>query len=169
AFAGIQSLYNHGNQPNLHISWLFNYSSAPWLTQKWTRAICSEFYGTEPVHGYGYGQDEDQGQLGSWYVMASIGMFDVKGLTDSRPALQIGSPVFDNSQIVLGNGKRLVIEAKNNSRENVYIQSARWNGKPLTNAWMYRDELMKGGVLTLIMGNKPNKRWGVAVPPPSVQ
>jgi len=169
AFAGIQSLYNHGNQPNLHISWLFNYSLAPWLTQKWTRAICSEFYGTEPIHGYGYGQDEDQGQLGSWYVMASIGLFDVKGLTDSRPALQIGSPVFDNSQIVLGNGKRLVIEAKNNSRENVYIQSARWNGKPLTNAWMYRDELMKGGVLTLIMGNKPNKRWGVAVPPPSVQ
>ena len=169
AFAGIQSLYNHGNQPNLHISWLFNYSSAPWLTQKWTRAICEEFYGTESIHGYGYGQDEDQGQLGSWYVMASMGLFDVKGLTDYRPAIQIGSPVFDKSEIVLGNGHRLLIEAKNNSGKNVYIQSAKWNGKALNQAWIYRDELMKGGTLSLTMGDKPNKRWGVSIQPPSAQ
>lgn len=65
AFSGIQAAYNHGNQPNLHISWLFNFSGKPYLTQKWTRAICDEFYGTEGVHGYGYGQDEDQGQLGA--------------------------------------------------------------------------------------------------------
>ena len=89
----IKSLYNHGNQPNLHVSWLFNYSGMPWLTQKWTRAICDEFYGTESVHGYGYGQDEDQGQLGSWYVMASLGLFDVKGFTDLKPTVQIGSPI----------------------------------------------------------------------------
>jgi len=169
AFAGIQSLYNHGNQPNLHISWLFNYSSAPWLTQKWTRAICEEFYGTESIHGYGYGQDEDQGQLGSWYVMASMGLFDVKGLTDYKPAIQIGSPVFDRSEIVLGNGHRLLIEAKNNSGKNVYIQSAKWNGKALNQAWIYRDELMKGGTLSLTMGDKPNKRWGVSIQPPSAQ
>jgi predicted alpha-1,2-mannosidase len=169
AFAGIQSLYNHGNQPNLHISWLFNYSSASWLTQKWTRAICDEFYGVESIHGYGYGQDEDQGQLGSWYVMASIGLFDVKGLTDARPTIQIGSPVFDQSEIQLGNGKRLVIKATNNSKENVYVQSATWNGKVLNNAWLYRDELMKGGTLTLNMSSKPNQSWGVKVPPPSDQ
>ncbi|TBO41733.1 GH92 family glycosyl hydrolase [Pedobacter kyonggii] len=169
AFAGIQSLYNHGNQPNLHISWLFNYSGAPWLTQKWTRAICDEFYGTESIHGYGYGQDEDQGQLGSWYVMASMGLFDVKGLTDARPTIQIGSPVFDRSEITLGNGKRLIIHAENNSKQNVYVQSATWNGKVLNNAWLYRDELMKGGTLRLIMGNKPNKIWGINVQPPSAQ
>ena len=169
AFAGIQSLYNHGNQPNLHISWLFNYSSSPWLTQKWTRAICDEFYGTESIHGYGYGQDEDQGQLGSWYVMASIGLFDVKGLTDARPTLQIGSPVFDQSEIRLGNGKKLLIKTSNNSEQNVYVQSAMWNGKTLNNAWLYRDELMKGGTLTLKMGNQPNQNWGVKLPPPSVQ
>lgn len=169
AFAGIQSLYNHGNQPNLHISWLFNYSKAPWLTQKWTRAICDEFYGTESIHGYGYGQDEDQGQLGSWYVMASMGLFDVKGLTDARPTIQIGSPVFDRSEIKLGNGKRLIIRAENNSKQNVYVQSATWNGKVLNNAWLYRDELMKGGTLSLIMGNKPNKIWGINVQPPSAQ
>jgi len=169
AFAGIQSLYNHGNQPNLHISWMFNYSSASWLTQKWTRAICDEFYGVESIHGYGYGQDEDQGQLGSWYVMASIGLFDVKGLTDARPTIQIGSPVFDQSDIQLGNGKRLLIKAVNNSKENVYVQSASWNGKVLNNAWLYRDDLMKGGTLTLNMGSKPNQNWGVKVPPPSEQ
>ncbi|WP_145860837.1 GH92 family glycosyl hydrolase [Pedobacter suwonensis] len=169
AFAGIQSLYNHGNQPNLHISWLFNYSSSPWLTQKWTRAICDEFYGTESIHGYGYGQDEDQGQLGSWYVMSSLGLFDVKGLTDFRPTLQIGSPVFDQSIITLGNGKLLTIKAENNSNENVFVQSASWNGKVLNQAWLYRDQLMQGGTLTLKMGSKPNKNWGVKLPPPSVQ
>lgn len=169
AFAGIQSLYNHGNQPNLHISWLFNYSSAPWLTQKWTRAICDEFYGTESIHGYGYGQDEDQGQLGSWYVMASMGLFDVKGLTDAKPTIQIGSPIFDRSDIKLANGKQLIITTKNNSKQNVYVQSATWNGKVLAQAWLYRDELMKGGTLNFVMGNKPNKKWGVDNQPPSVQ
>ena len=169
AFAGIKSLYNHGNQPNLHVSWLFNYSGMPWLTQKWTRAICNEFYGTESVHGYGYGQDEDQGQLGSWYVMASLGLFDVKGFTDLKPTVQIGSPIFSKSSIQLGNGKKLMIETKNNSDQNVYVQSASFNGKKLNNCWIYRDELMKGGKLELTMGSTPNKSWGTDVPPPSVQ
>jgi putative alpha-1,2-mannosidase len=169
AFAGIKSLYNHGNQPNLHISWLFNFSGKPWLTQKWTRAICDEFYGTESIHGYGYGQDEDQGQLGSWYVMASLGLFDVKGFTDLKPIVELGSPVFDKASIRLGDGKNLTIETKNNSAQNVYVQSAEFNGKALTNCWLYRDELMKGGKLVFVMGDKPNTNWGVATPPPSVQ
>ncbi|MFW6328220.1 MAG: GH92 family glycosyl hydrolase, partial [Bacteroidota bacterium] len=77
AFSGLTALYNHGNQPNLHISWLFNFSGKPHLSQKWVRTICNEFYGVEPMHGYGYGQDEDQGQLGAWYVMSGMGLFDV--------------------------------------------------------------------------------------------
>ncbi|RVU02394.1 glycoside hydrolase family 92 protein [Mucilaginibacter limnophilus] len=169
AFAGIESLYNHGNQPNLHISWLFNFSGKPWLTQKWVRAICDEFYGTESIHGYGYGQDEDQGQLGSWYVMASLGLFDVKGFTDLRPIIQLGSPVFSKTSIKLGNGKNLTIEAKNGSGKNIYIQSATFNGKPLNNCWLYLDELMQGGDLTFELGEQPNTNWGTKVPPPSVQ
>ena len=169
AFAGIKSIYNHGNQPNLHISWLFNFSGKPWLTQKWTRAICNEFYGDEPIHGYGYGQDEDQGQLGSWYDMAALGLFDVKGFTDQRPIIEIGSPVFDNANIKLGNGKNLQIKTNHNSAENFYIQSATWNGAVLNNCWLYLDELMKGGKLELTMGSKPNMQWGVKTPPPSVQ
>ncbi|MBK0379674.1 GH92 family glycosyl hydrolase [Mucilaginibacter segetis] len=169
AFAGINSIYNHGNQPNLHISWLFNFSGKPWLTQKWTRLIGKEFYGTEPIHGYGYGQDEDQGQLGSWYVMNALGLFDVKGLTDLRPIIEFGSPLFDKATITLGNKKTLTVKTVNNSAENVYVQSATFNGKPLNNCWLYRDELMKGGELIFTMGNRPNESWGTATPPPSAQ
>ncbi|MBQ4228696.1 MAG: GH92 family glycosyl hydrolase, partial [Bacteroidaceae bacterium] len=85
AFAGLRTYYNQGNQPCLHISWLFNHSGRPDLSQKWVRAICDEFYGTDGIHGYGYGQDEDQGQLGAWYVMSSIGLFAVDGLTSPEP------------------------------------------------------------------------------------
>ncbi len=92
AFAGLKTVYNHGNQPNLHISWLFNFSGKPYLSQKWVRAILDEFYGLEGIHGYGYGQDEDQGQLGAWYVMSALGLFDVKGLTEIDPKFQIGAP-----------------------------------------------------------------------------
>ncbi|MBG6235577.1 putative alpha-1,2-mannosidase [Pedobacter sp. CAN_A7] len=169
AFAGINAIYNHGNQPNLHISWLFNFSGKPWLTQKWTRLIGQEFYGTDPVHGYGFGQDEDQGQLGSWYVMTALGLFDVKGLTDARPIIQLGSPLFDQADITLGNQKKLSIVTKNNSKENLYIQSAEFNGKTLANCWLYRDELMKGGKLVFVMGSQPNENWGTKVPPPSTQ
>ncbi|RYF63775.1 MAG: glycoside hydrolase family 92 protein, partial [Cytophagaceae bacterium] len=169
AFAGIKSSYNHGNQPNLHSSWLFNFSGKPWLTQKWTRAIGDEFYGTEPIHGYGYGQDEDQGQLGSWYVMASLGLFDVKGFTDLRPIIELGSPAFDQAIIRLANGKQLRIETRNNSAQNVYVQSATFNGKTLSNCWLYRDELMQGGTLSFVMGRQPNTSWGTHTPPPSAQ
>lgn len=173
AFSGLESPYNHGNQPSLHISWLFNFSGKPWLTQKWTRLICDEFYGTDGEHGYGYGQDEDQGQLGAWYVLASMGIFDVQGGTPQRPTFQLGSPEFDKIEISLSpvnaTGKTFTIEVANNGPENYYVQSASINGKTLDNCWMYRDELYKGGVLKLDMGNAPNTNWGVAVPPPVEQ
>jgi len=169
AFAGVSSVYNHGNEPSIQMSWLFNFSGKPWLTQKWTRAICDKFYGIEPIHGYGYGQDEDQGQLGTWYVLASLGLFDVKGFTDTRPIIEFGSPIFDKATVRLGNKKELIIATKNNSRQNIYVQSVTFNGKTINNCWLYRDQLMKGGNLTFVMGNKPNEKWGVKTPPPSVQ
>jgi predicted alpha-1,2-mannosidase len=169
AFAGITSIYNHGNEPSLHISWLFNFSGRPWLTQKWTRAISDEFYGIEPIHGYGYGQDEDQGQLGAWYIMTALGLFDVKGFTDRRPVVELGSPVFAKATIQLGNGKKLTILTKNNAADNMYVQSAEFNGRPLENCWLYRDQLMQGGRLVFVMGAQPNKSWGVKTPPPSEQ
>lgn len=165
AFSGLNYRYNHGNQPSLHISWLFNFSGKPWLTQKWTREIVDKFYGVTPSHGYGYGQDEDQGQLGAWYVLASLGLFDVKGLTDSRPIIQFGSPVFDEAKIKLGNDKELVIKTSNNSSENIYVKAITFNGESLDKNWMYRDKLMRGGVLEFEMDNTPNKERAINPPP----
>ena len=164
AFAGLQSPYNHGNQPNLHISWLFNWSGKPWLTQKWTRLICDEFYGTEAEHGYGYGQDEDQGQLGAWYVMAAMGLFDVKGGTSENPDMQIGSPQFDRIEIALSpvnaTGEKFVIETKGNEADTYYVQSATLNGKPYQSCHIPNSEIFKGGKLVLEMGTEPNENWG---------
>jgi predicted alpha-1,2-mannosidase len=160
AFSGLHTYYNHGNQPNLHISWLFNFSGKPWLSQKWVRAICNEFYGTEPVHGYGYGQDEDQGQLGAWYVMSSIGLFDVRGLTGEDPAFQIGSPAFDKITIRLNKkyfpGDRFIIETKNNARDNIYIRSAEMNGKPLYTLRLPLRDFVRGGHIVINLSDKPN-------------
>lgn len=156
AFSGIQAVYNHGNQPNLHVSWLFNFSGRTDLTQKWVRAICNEFYGTDGLHGYGYGQDEDQGQLGAWYVMSSIGLFDVKGLTGDNPSFQIGSPLFDHVEIKLNplyyKGKRFVIETVNNSNSNIYVQKVRFNGKQMKGGALSFADLTNGGKLSLWMG-----------------
>jgi predicted alpha-1,2-mannosidase len=172
SFSGLEKLYNHGNQPCLHDSWLFNYSGKPWLTQYWTRAILDEFYGTTPLHGYGYGQDEDQGQLGAWYVMASIGLFDVQGHTAMHPTFQIGSPLFDRIFIQLNpdyyDGREIIIETENNGPDHPYVQAAYLNDKPLDNCWFYRRDLMKGGKLRLKMGPAPNEQWGAGVPPPSM-
>ncbi len=172
SFSGIDMQYNHGNQPCLHDSWLFNYSGQPWLTQKWTRAICDEFYGTEPLRGYGVGQDEDQGQLGAWYVMSALGLFDVQGHASMNPTFQFGSPQFDKVIVQLDpkyySGKELVIEAKNNSKENVYIQSLSFKDEKIENCWIDREKLTKGGTLTFEMGAQPKTNWGVATPPPSM-
>jgi len=160
AFAGVQGLYNQGNQPNLHISWLFNFSGRPDLTQKWVRAISDEFYGTDGVHGYGYGQDEDQGQLGAWYVLAGIGLFDVKGLTEPEPSFQIGSPLFDKITIRLPQEVRkgeFVIETENNSKQNVYVQSATLDGVENTSLKVPFADVVKGGILRLQMGAEPKK------------
>jgi predicted alpha-1,2-mannosidase len=160
AFAGLEGLYNHGNQPCLHISWLFNYSGKPWLTQKWVRAICNEFYGTEGIHGYGYGQDEDQGQLGAWYVMGAMGLFDVQGGAAAKPAMQLSSPLFDKVTIQLNGkyypGKSITITAEQNAPGNIYIQSASFNDKQLSGLHLDFSQLVKGGTLKYKLGNTPN-------------
>jgi predicted alpha-1,2-mannosidase len=172
SFSGIEKQYNHGNHPCLHDSWLFNYSGQPWQTQKWTRAICDEFYGVEPLRGYGVGQDEDQGQLGAWYVMAALGLFDVQGHAALNPTFQFGSPQFDKVTIQLDptyyKGKELIIETRNNSKENVYVQSVLFNNSTVENCWIDRNKLMGGGTLIFGMGPQPNNIWGIKVPPPSM-
>ncbi|QKJ33145.1 glycoside hydrolase family 92 protein [Mucilaginibacter mali] len=156
AFSGLEAPYNHGNQPNLHISWMFNYSGKPSLTQKWVRAICNVFYGADGIHGYGYGQDEDQGQLGAWYVISSMGLFDVKGLTDTKPSFGIGSPLFDKVTIKLNSkyykGKTFTIETKGNSDKNMYVRSITVNGKAVHTPFISFADVVNGGKLSLQMG-----------------
>lgn len=163
AFAGLQTLYNHGNQPCLHISWLFNEAGRPSLTQKWVRSILDEFYGTDGIHGYGYGQDEDQGQLGAWYVIASLGLFDVKGLTDISPSFALGSPLFDKITIQLNNryypGEVFVIDTRNNSKQNKYVKQYLLNGKIVSNLRIPFEEITKGGQLVLEMSDQPRDTY----------
>lgn len=163
SFSGVEMLYNQGNQPCLHNSWLFNYSGKPWLTQLYTRLICNEFYGTTPTHGYGFGQDEDQGQLGAWYVMAAMGLFDVAGGTGDNPTMQLGSPLFDRIAIQLDpryyTGKEFVIEVENNGAENYYIQSASLNGSPMESLRVPLKDIQNGGKLNLKMSAEPNIQY----------
>jgi predicted alpha-1,2-mannosidase len=161
---------NHGNQPNMQAAYLFNHGGKPWLTQKWANEIMNKYYGTTPADGW-LG-DEDQGQMGAWFVMSSMGLFEMDGGTSVKPIYEIGTPKFDKVTINLDpnyyNGGTFTIEAKNVSDANIYIQSAKLNGELLNKPWFYHEELVRGGSLVLKMGSKPNKTWGYApeaVPP----
>ena len=120
------------------------------------------YYGSTPLHGW-LG-DEDEGQMGAWYVMSAMGLFQTDGGASVKPFYEIGSPLFEEVTINLDPeyypGKTFVVEAKNVSDENKYIQSAVLNGEELSKPWFYHDDLVKGGKLVLIMGDKPNKEWG---------
>jgi predicted alpha-1,2-mannosidase len=163
---------NIGNQPNMQAPWLFNYAGDPWLTQKWTREILQHSFGTG---AQGYVGDDDQGQMGSYYVMMAMGLFEMDGGCSLKPIYEIGSPLFDRIVIHLDKkyypGREFVIEAKNNSPKNVYIQSAALDGKPLNQPWIYHSDVVKGGTLVLVMGPEPNKKWGAApeAAPPQIE
>jgi len=155
---------NHGNQPNMQAAYLFNYSGQPWKTQHWAREIMDNYYGDDPVDGWP--GDEDQGQMGAWYVMSAIGLFEMDGGGSVNPFYEITSPLFSKITIHLDNryypGKKFIIQAKNCSKKNRYIQSATLDGKPLTRCWFYHSELVDGGSLVLEMGPHPNRLWASA-------
>lgn len=152
-----------GNQQSMHFAFLFNWVKYPWLTQKWSRAIMERYYG----HGVAnaYLGDEDQGQMSAWFVMNALGLFQTDGGTRVNPLYEIGSPLFQKVTIDLGNrygrGKSFVIEARNNSKKNIYIQKAYLNGKLWNNCWLSAADLLKGGTLVFEMGPTPNKTWGI--------
>ena len=145
---------NIGNQPNMEAPWLFNYSGKPWLTQYWVREVLDNYFGTDPVNGY-HG-DEDQGQMGSWYVMSAMGLFQMDGGSSVDPVYELSGPIFEKITIQLDQdyyeGSEFIIEAKNTSSKNRYIQSATLNGKKLDQFWFKHSELVKGGKLVLEMG-----------------
>ncbi len=155
---------NYGNQPSIQTAFVFNHIGYPWLTQYWSRKVVEKaFSALSPDRGYN--GDEDQGLMGSLAVLMKIGLFEMCSGAETRPVVELGSPIFDKISIHLDpnyySGKSLVIEVKNNKPENYYIQSATLNGMPLQSQWLFHDVLVKGGKLTLEMGNAPNKNWGV--------
>lgn len=148
---------NHGNETNMQSCYLFNYTSEPWRTQKWARSIQENYYGTGPRDAYP--GDEDQGQMSAWYVLSSMGLFQMAGGCEEDPLWTLGSPRFERVEIQWDrryySGKKLVIEAENASRKNCYIQSLSFNGKELKTPFIPWSKLKEGGKLRLKMGDTP--------------
>lgn len=141
--------YNHANEPVHHVPFLFNRLGAPELTQKWTRYICEHAYKNEVE---GLTGNEDVGQMSAWYVLAASGIHPI---APGDPVYEITSPVFEEIIFKLDNGKQFNIVASGNSKENIYIQSASLNGKPLEAMQISHADLLKGGTLKLEMGAMP--------------
>ncbi len=101
--------------------------------------------------------NEDCGQMSAWYILSSMGMYPVN---PSNGAYVFGSPLFDEAEIMLPEGKSFKIAAKNNSDENIYIQSVELNGTPYKKSFITHKTIISGGTLTFHMGNKPNPEFG---------
>lgn len=159
----IEYYINMGNQVNMQSAFLFNYSGKPWLTQKYSRAILDTYYGSTPYQGWE--GDEDEGQMGAWFVMSALGMFEMEGGCETVPMVNLSSPLFNRMVIKLDpayyKGREFIIEARNNSKENIYIQSAVLNGKPLNDTRIKFSDITGGGSLVLTMGPEPERNWGV--------
>jgi predicted alpha-1,2-mannosidase len=150
--------YNHANEPVHNVPFLFNRLGAPWQTQYWTRQICKRAYHNSVNGLVG---NEDVGQMSAWYVLAASGLHPVCP-GDNR--YEITSPVFNRVEIKLdakyAKGETFTIVAKNNSDENIYIQSAKLNGQDWNKCWIFHGQLAEGGILELEMGKRPNESWG---------
>ena len=147
-----------GNEPSHHVPYLYDYAGEPWKTQRVVREIMSRWY-TDKVDGL-CGND-DCGQMSAWYVLSAMGFYPV---TPGQNTFAIGSPIFDSATIELGNSKKFVIKAENASDENIYVQSAKLNGKPYNLAYLTYSDINGGCELDFVMSNKPNEKWGTDNP-----
>ncbi|MGA9408701.1 MAG: GH92 family glycosyl hydrolase [Bacteroidota bacterium] len=146
--------FTMGNEPSLHIPYLYNYAGQPWKTQKRVHSLLDQWFRNDLEGEPG---DEDGGGMSAFVVFSEIGIYPV---TPGTGTYNIGSPSFKNTIIHLDNGKEFNIIAKNCSKKNKYIQSAKLNGKEWNKPWFSHDDIKDGGVLELIMGDKANKAWG---------
>jgi predicted alpha-1,2-mannosidase len=153
---GVIGQYVQGNQPDQQAAYLYAWSGQPWKTQALTRRILADLYGSDAT-GYAYPGMDDQGSTSSWYVLSAMGFYPVDPAT---PDFIIGSPIFDSVRLHLGNGKTFEIDARNNSAQNMYIQSATLNGKPWTKPWFSHADIENGATLVLTLGPEPSKTWG---------
>ena len=150
---GLIGQYAHGNEPSHHMSYLYNYVNKPWKTQERVAQILEEMYANAPD---GLSGNEDCGQMSSWYVLSALGIYAV---TPGLEYYTIGSPRLEKAQLNLENGAQFTILAKGASNKNIYIQSAKLNGKTFDRSFIYHQEIMNGGTLAFVMGDQPNTSW----------
>jgi predicted alpha-1,2-mannosidase len=155
---GVIGQYVQGNQPDQQVAYYYDWAGQPWKTQKLTRQIMSTLYGSDRS-GFAFPGMDDQGSTSSWYVMSALGLYPVD---PSTPDYILGSPLFDEATIHMGNGHDFTVMARNNSAKNIYIQSATMNGKPWNKPWFSHADIAGGGKLILAMGPEPNKQWRIA-------
>jgi predicted alpha-1,2-mannosidase len=151
---GLNGMFVAGNEPSFHIPYLYDYAGQPWKTQRRIREVMDMWFDDRPS---GIPGDEDGGGLCSWYVFSAMGFFPV---TPGSGMYAIGSPFFKKIEIQLPDNKTFAVIAKNCSKKNKYIQSATLNNKDLNSPFLTHTDLIRGGSLQLIMGDKPNKTWG---------
>ena len=147
--------YAHGNQPIQHMIYLYNYAGQPWKAQYWLRQVMDRMYTPGPD---GYCGDEDNGQTSAWYVFSALGFYPVAPGTTQYI---LGAPLFKKATLHFENGNNLVINAPNNSDKNIYIESMTFNGKNYTKNYLDHNDLFKGGVIDIVMGDKPNLKRGI--------
>ena len=153
--SGLIGQYAHGNEPSHHIIYMYNYVGQPWKAASLIRQVLRELYRNDLD---GLSGNEDVGQMSAWYVLSAIGLYQ------EEPAggkYIIGSPLFNEATLNVGDGKTFTIKAVNNSDENIYVQSATLNGKRYDKSYIDYRDIIAGGTLTLQMGSKPSK-WGTA-------
>ena len=148
--------YAHGNQPIQHMSYLYNYAGQPWKTQYHVRNIMDKLYSATPD---GYCGDEDNGQTSAWYVFSALGFYPVAPGSDEYV---LGSPLFDKATLHLQNGERFTIKGRNNNKNNVYVDSAKLNGKAFNKTFLSHQQILQGGELSFDMTNQPNKVWATS-------
>lgn len=155
---GLIGQYAHGNEPSHHIAYLYNYAGEAWKTQKTVRRILDEFYKPTPDGLIG---NEDCGQMSAWYVLSSLGFYQVN---PSEQIYAFGTPLFKEAKINLENGKAFVIKAANVSGKNIYIKSVRLGGKPYRKSFFTHADLMHDGALEFTMSDAPDKTWFTEAP-----
>ncbi len=148
--------YAHGNQPIQHMIYLYNYAGQPWKTQKYVREVMDKLYLDTPD---GYCGDEDNGQTSAWYVFSAMGFYPV---TPGSGQYVMGSPIFKKITLQLENGNTFVIDAPDNSQENIYINKGFLDGEVFNKNWINHSTITKGGKLVLKMSDVPNKKRGVS-------
>ena len=146
--------YAQGNQPIQHMVYMYSYAGQPWKTQYWARQIMNRLYNSTQR---GFPGDEDQGGMASWYVLSALGIYAVCPGTDQYV---LGSPLFKKATITMEDGKKFVIEANNNSVDNVYVQSVTLNGSELNKNYITYKDIVNGGTIEYTMGSQPYKGRG---------